>query len=117
MVFTSPMSNTAVTSSGAVKPDRPQARPLTGRKAASTPSIPEATTCKPLMESFEQTVSADNLSGQAGGGQARSATMSMAEAGGRDNLAASVVSSVLGGQAAGLESPNDNEALSPLLEV
>ena len=108
----------AAAATPAVKPDRGgQARPLTGRKAASTPSIPEATTCKPLMESFEQTVSADNLSGQAGGGQARSATMSMAEAGGRDNLAASVVSSVLGGQAAGLESPNDNEALSPLLEV
>jgi hypothetical protein len=31
---------------------------------SSTPSLPEATTeaAKPLMESFEQTVSADNLS-------------------------------------------------------
>jgi hypothetical protein len=34
------------------------------RKASSTPSLPEATTdgAKPLVESFEQTVSADNLS-------------------------------------------------------
>ena len=122
-VFTSPATSTATTP--AVKPDRPpQARPLTGRKAASTPSIPEATTCKPLMESFEQTVSADNLSSQSGaGGQERSATASMTEAGGRENLAAeavaaSVLTSVLGGgQATSLESPNDNETLSPLLEV
>ena len=46
----------------------------------------------------------------------------MTEAGGRENLAAeavavSVLSSVLGAQAVNLESPNDNEALSPLLEV
>merc|ERR1719180_277089 len=44
----------------------------------------------------------------------------MTEAGGRENLAAeavaaSVLSSVLGAQS--LESPNDNETLSPLLEV
>lgn len=34
------------------------------RKASSTPSLPEATIdgAKPLVESFEQTVSADNLS-------------------------------------------------------
>ena len=36
---------------------------------------------------------------------------------GRDNLAASVVSRVLGGQAASLESPETSGALSPLLEV
>ena len=46
----------------------------------------------------------------------------MTEAGGRENLAAeavaaSVLSSVLGAQASSLESPNDNETLSPLLEV
>ena len=110
LVFASP--STSVTTAGAVKPDRPQARPLTGRKAASTPSIPEATTCKPLSESFEQTVSADNLSSQ-GASEARSAATSISEAGGRDNLAA--LSSVLG--ANNLESPNDNETLSPLLEV
>ena len=39
----------------------------------------------------------------------------MSEAGGQENLAASVLSSVLG--AGQLESPNDNETLSPLLEV
>merc|ERR1719315_380310 len=67
-VFTSPATSTATTP--AVKPDRPpQARPLTGRKAASTPSIPEATTGKPLVESFERTVSADNLSSGAGDSQ------------------------------------------------
>ena len=46
----------------------------------------------------------------------------MTKAGGRENLAAEavaafVLSSVLGAQAASLESPNDNETLSPLLEV
>ena len=58
-VFTSPTAtSTATTQAACVKPDRPpqHARPLTGRKAASTPSIPEATTGKPLVESFEQTV-------------------------------------------------------------
>ena len=79
------------------------------------------------MESFEQTVSADNLTSQ-GASEERSATAaSMTEAGGRENLAAeaeavavSVLSSVLGAQASTLESPNDNEThetLSPLLEV
>ena len=126
LVFTSPSTtcSTSTTSSlsstAAVKPDRPQARPLTGRKAASTPSIPEATTCKPLSESYEQTVSADNLSSQ-GTSEARSATTSMTEAGGRENLAAeavaaNVLSSVLGA-GTNLESPNDNETLSPLLEA
>ena len=123
-MFTSPSTTTAttgLTTTPAVKPDRPQARPLTGRKAASTPSIPEATTCKPLSESYEQTVSADNLSSQ-GTTEARSATTSMTEAGGRENLAAeavaaNVLSSVLGGAGNSLESPNDNETLSPLLEA
>ena len=41
--------------------EQSQFRPLTGRKAASIPSIPEATTGKPFMECFEQAVSADNL--------------------------------------------------------
>ena len=46
----------------------------------------------------------------------------MTKAGGRENLAAEavaafVLSSVLGAQASSLESPNDNETLSPLLEV
>merc|ERR1719154_1037006 len=120
-VFTSP-SATGTATTSVVKPDRPpQARPLTGRKAASTPSIPEATTYKPLTESFERTVSADTLSSQASEAtDPRSATASMTEAGGRENLAAeavaaSVLSSVLGAQS--LESPNDNETLSPLLEV
>merc|ERR1719228_3009966 len=81
-VFTSPATSTATTP--AVKPDRPpQARPLTGRKAASTPSIPEATTGKPLVESFEQTVSADNLSSGAGDGQV---SAGLTEGGGRENL-------------------------------
>jgi len=121
-VFTTPATSTATTA--AVKPDRPpQARPLTGRKAASTPSIPEATTGKPLVESFEQTVSADNLSSgahPAGDGQV---SAGLTEGGGRENLAAeavaaSVLSSVLAPEGhLGLESPNDNETLSPLLEV
>ena len=67
------------------------------------------------MESFEQTVSADNLSASdsAGGG-------GLSEGGpGRENLAAeavaaSVLSQVL---APSDESPNDNDTLSPLLEV
>merc|ERR1719209_2130019 len=120
-VFTTPATSTATTA--AVKPDRPpQARPLTGRKAASTPSIPEATTGKPLVESFERTVSADNLSSgahPAGDGQV---SAGLTDGGGRENLAAeavaaSVLSSVLAPEGhLGLESPNDNETLSPLLE-
>ena len=91
-VFTSP-SATGTATTSVVKADRPpQARPLTGRKAASTPSIPEATTYKPLTESFEQTVSADNLSSQASeAGDPRQAAASMTEAGGRENLAAEAV--------------------------
>merc|ERR1719319_1873155 len=46
-----------------------KARPLTGRKAASMPSLPEATQAKSLGESFEQTVSADNLSRREEGGE------------------------------------------------
>ena len=46
----------------------------------------------------------------------------MTEAGGRENhaaedVAANVLSSVLGGAGTSLESPNDNETLSPLLEA
>ena len=41
-VFTCPSSTT--TSTTQAKPPQHSARPLTGRKAASTPSIPEATT-------------------------------------------------------------------------
>jgi len=107
LVFTSPPTNTSVT----------QARPLTGRKAASTPSIPEAagTGNKPLAESFEQTVSADNLSSGTSG--VMSPDVNLAD--GRENLAAeaiatSVLSRVL---SPGLDSPNDNDTLSPLLEV
>ena len=64
----------------------PQARPLTDRKAASTQIIREAT--KPLTESFEQTVLADNLFSQAPEARyPRSAIASMTEDGGRENLA------------------------------
>ena len=121
-VFTTPATSTATTA--AVKPDRPpQARPLTGRKAASTPSIPEATTGKPLVESFEQTVSADNLSSGTHPAGDSQVSAGLTEGGGRENLAAeavaaSVLSSVLSPDGhLGLESPNDNETLSPLLEV
>ena len=86
------------------------------------------------MESFEQTVSADNLSsggGGSGGGGGPDGGAALTESGGRENLsmgraaesvAASVLSHVLpppGGVDAhlGLESPNDNDTLSPLLEV
>jgi len=97
---------------------RSQSRPLTGRKAASTPSIPEATgPGKPLVESFERTVSADNLS-------STESTGHLSEGTGRENLAAeavaaSVLSQVLSpkDRSFGAESPNDNETLSPLLEV
>ena len=95
-----------------------RARPLTGRKAASTPSLPEATTgSKSLVESFEQTVSADNLSRREEGGEERSAATTE---GGRENLAAEAVAVSMMQQvlSPGVESPNDNEtALSPLLEV
>ena len=126
VVFTSPPTTTATTASGTGKPERPGARPLTGRKAASTPSIPDTvTTCKPLMESFEQTVSADNLSSGAGGGAGAG---QLTEGGREENLAAeavaaSVLSSVLTGETVSSlpgqpESPNDNDSvLSPLLEV
>jgi len=159
-MFTSPPTSTVTTPTSRsteplLKPERPQARPLTGRKAASTPSIPEATTGKPLMESFEQTVSADNLSSgaqdapdqPATGGVGSGAAATLTEAGAarenlststtshshqqqRDNnmaaetVAASVLSHVLSppsrdstGGRGGMESPNDNETLPPLLEV
>merc|ERR1719220_3058586 len=95
-----------------------KARPLTGRKAASTPSLPEATTgSKSLVESFEQTVSADNLSRPEEGEEVRS-SIAVSE-GARENLAAEAVAVSMMQQvlSPGLESPNDNEALSPLLEV
>ena len=98
---------------------QPKARPLTGRKAASTPSLPEATTgSKSLVESFEQTVSADNLSRREEGGEEARASIAVSE-GARENLAAEAVAVSMMQQvlSPGLESPNDNEALSPLLEV
>ena len=64
-VFTSPTQKTETTPSSSRSTGvRSTARVSSSRKASSTPSLPEATTdgAKPLMESFEQTVSADNLS-------------------------------------------------------
>ena len=93
---------------------------MTGRKADCTQSIPDATmtvgSSKSLGERSEQTVSAVNLSG---GGSEPAVSAAATDGGGRENLAAeavaaSVLSLVL---SPGLESPNDNEALSPLLEV
>jgi len=81
-----------------------------------------ASSSKSLAESFEQTVSADNLSS---GGNESGVSAAITEGGGRENLAAeavaaSVLSQVLSPgveRTFGFESPNDNEALSPLLEV
>ena len=70
-VFTSPTQKTDTTSSASASASRTStggvrssARVSSSRKASSTPSLPEATTesAKPLEQSFEQTVSADNLS-------------------------------------------------------
>ena len=65
-VFTSPTQKTETTPSSRVSTGgvRSTSRVSSSRKASSTPSLPEATTdgAKPLVESFEQTVSADNLS-------------------------------------------------------
>ena len=106
------------------KPDRPpQARPLTGWRAASTPSIPEATTGKSMDASFGPTVLADNLSSRAHPGGDSQVSDALTEGGGMENLAAeSVAASVLSSVLApdghlGLESHNDNETLAPLLEV
>lgn len=68
-VFTSPQQKTETTSS-ARSSAKTVPRVSASRKASSTPSLPEATGsttdgAKPLMESFEQTVSADNLSSNA----------------------------------------------------
>ena len=101
------------------QPGGVKARPLTGRKAASTPSLPEATTgSKSLVESFEQTVSADNLSRREEGAEQVRSSIAVSE-GARENLAAEAVAVSMMQQvlSPGLESPNDNEALSPLLEV
>ncbi len=63
-MFTSPKSETKTVGSGSSSKSKVSA---CSRKASSTSSLPEATTsvtdgAKSLMESFEQTVSADNLS-------------------------------------------------------
>merc|ERR1719234_1215278 len=102
------------------QPGGVKARPLTGRKAASTPSLPEATTgSKSLVESFEQTVSADNLSRREEGAEDQVRSSIAVSEGARENLAAEAVAVSMMQQvlSPGLDSPNDNEALSPLLEV
>ena len=78
---------------------------------------------KTQVESFDQTVLADNLSSETHPAGDSQVCAGLTEGGGRENLAAeavaaSVLSSVLSPDGhLGLESPNDNETLSPLLEA